>query len=164
MRIARISTLLCLIAAMMLTASCDYSPKHWSFERNTPEEELTEKILYEGDTAAYHKFYSMNAEAGMPERNLAYAIVMANKYHYAPACLNVYEILSSLYAAVPPKSDDPEIEKIRAAIADVDSAIAVITQMDPALDSAINTINRGLDALDPETRHMALTYYGKSLF
>lgn len=164
MKTVKISALICALAAAMIMASCDYDQHLSPFERNTPEEELVEKILYEGDTAAYHKFYRKNVEAEMPERNLAYAIVMANKYHYAPACMNVYEILSKLYDSEPPKSDDPEIEKIQEAIADVDSAIAVITQMDPALDSAINTINRGLDALDPETRRMALTYYGKSLF
>ena len=49
-------------------------------------------------------------------------------------------------------------------MADIDSAIAVVTALDPTLDSAINTINRGLDYLDPETRRLALSYYGRSLY
>lgn len=156
--------LLIVMMIVLLLNACDgpfcLSPK----SRSTADEELIAKILYEGDTAAYNAFYDQCADAGTADVCLAYSIVMANKYHYAPACYHVYEILAGLYRVAPTLPDDPDIAELQAAIADVDSAIAVVTAMDPALDSAINNIDRGLDYLDAETRRMALSYYGRSLF
>ena len=155
---------LVVLLGVFWVCSCDspvcFSPKSHS----TTDEELISKILYEGDTVAYNTFYGKYADAGSADFCLAYAIVMANKYQYAPACYHVYKILTGLYRSSPVLSDDPDIADLKAAIADIDSAIAVVTAMDPSLDSVINSIDRGLDYLDPETRRLALSYYGRLLF
>lgn len=153
-----------LLLVMSLLYSCDRPVCLSPNSHSSADEELIAKILYEGDTVAYNKFYDRYADDGAADRCLAYAIVMANKYHYVPACYHVYEILTGLYGSIPDVSDDPEIVELKKAIADIDSAIAVVTAIDPALDSAISDIDRGLDYLDPETRRMALSYYGRSLF
>ena len=160
----RIGYVLALLLGVLALGSCDEPicllPKSY----NTAEEELKAKILYEGDTIAYNTFYDMYAADGATDLCLAYALVMANKYHYAPACYHVYEILTGLYGDPPVSSDDPDIAEFKAAVADIDSAISLVTALDPALDSAIRDIDRGLDCLDPETRRLALSYYGRSLF
>lgn len=146
--------------------SCD-SPLFTSPDKLVKDDdEQISKILYDGDTVAYNKLYAHWLQVGMPDRCLAYSLVMANKYHYAPAAYHVYEILTSLYSGAqsPTEHPDPEVEELRKAIADVDSAIAVVTAIDPSLGEAMGSIDEGLDNLDPETRRMALTYYGRSLF
>lgn len=152
------------LLGILLLEACD-NPVNLSPKGLGPtDEELKTKILYEGDTLAYNTFYNKYADGGVADLCLAYALVMANKYHYPPACYHVYEILTGLYSSFPTQSDDPDVAEFKAAVADIDSAIAVLTALDPALDSAIGTIDRGLDYLDPETRQMAMSYYGRSLF
>ena len=162
----RVTSLLALLLGSWWLLSCD-SPLFTSPDTLVKDdEEQIAKILYDGDTAAYNQFYDHWIEVGMPDRCLAYSIVMANKYHYAPAAYHVYEIFTSLYSISPSPTEhsDPEVEELRQAIADVDSAIAVVTSIDPSLGEAISSIDEGLDNLDPETRRMALTYFGRSLF
>lgn len=157
-------TLFSLLLGVLVLGACDgrvnLSPKG----RSMTDEDLIAKILYEGDTAAYNTFYNKYADNGTADFCLAYSLVMANKYHYPLASYHVYEILTGLYNHLPTISDDPDVALFEAAMADIDSAIAVVTALDPTLDSAINTINRGLDYLDPETRRLALSYYGRSLY
>lgn len=162
----RVTSLIALLLGAWWLLSCD-SPLFTSPDKLVKDDkEQISKILYDGDTAAYNQLYTHWLEVGMPDRCLAYSIVMANKYHYALAAYHVYEILASLYAISqsPTEHPDPEIVELRKAIADVDSAIAVVTAIDPSLGEAISSIDEGLDNLDPETRRMALTYYGMSLF
>lgn len=160
----RIEKILSLLLGVLLMCACDGSGCLSPKSHNTADEELIAKILYEGDTVAYNTFYDRYSDNGAADRCLAYALVMANKYHYQPACYHVYEILTGLYGNLPALSDDPDVVEFKAAVADIDSAIAVVTANDPALDSVINNIDRGLNYLDPETRRMALSYYGRSLF
>ena len=157
--------ILVLLLVVLSLGACDTPVSVLPPRHSTTEEELIAKILYEGDTVAYNTFYKKYVDAGSAEMCLAYAIVMANKYQYTPACYHVYEILTGLYDEdTSGRPDDPDIAELKATIADVDSAIAVVTAIDPALGSAISNIDRGLDNLDPETRRMALSYYGRSLF
>ena len=160
----KIEKTLPLLLGVLLLGACDghvgLSPK----SHGATDEELIAKILYEGDTVAYNTFYDRYANDGATDLCLAYALVMANKFHYAPACYHVYEILTGLYDNLPALQDDSDIAEFKAAVADIDSAIAVVAALDPTLDSAIGSIDRGLDYLDPETRRMALSYYGRSLF
>ena len=159
----RVGALLGVLVCLLLM-SCDnlvnYSPNN----HDGQDEELISKILYEGDTTAYQQLYDYWEDNGAAEHCLAYALVMANKFHYAPAAYHVYEILTGLYSSVPITSDDPDVADFKAALADIDSAIAVVAALDPSLDSAISNYDRGLDCLDPETRKLALSYYGRSLF
>ena len=162
----RVTGLITLLLGSWWLLSCD-SPLFTSPDTLVKDdEEQISKILYDGDTVAYNQLYAHWIEVGVPDRCLAYSLVMANKYHYAPAAYHVYEILTSLYSSAqsPTEHPDPEVEELRKAIADVDSAIAVVTAIDPSLGEAMGSIDEGLDNLDPETRRMALTYYGRSLF
>lgn len=152
------------LLGVLLLGACDGPVSLMPKSHNTADEELKAQILYEGDTVAYNTFYDKYASEGSADLCLAYALVMANKYHYAPACYHVYEILTGLYDNLPELPDDQDIAEMKAAIAEIDSAIALVTAEDPALDSAINNIDRGLEYLDPETRRLALLYYGRSLF
>ena len=161
----RATSLIVLLIGSWWLLSCD-TPLFSSPDSLVKDDESQiTKILYDGDTTAYNHFYSYWLQAGMPDRCLAYSLVMANKYHYAPAAYHVYEILASLYSIsqFPTGHDDPDVEELRRAMADVDSAIAVVIAIDPSLGEAINSLDEGLDNLDPETRRMALTYYGRSL-
>ena len=162
----RVTGLITLLLGSWWLLSCD-SPLFSSPDTLVKDdEEQIAKILYDGDTAAYNQLYAHWLQVGVPDRCLAYSLVMANKYNYAPAAYHVYEILTSLYSSAqsPTEHPDPEVEELRKAIADVDSAIAVVTAIDPSLGEAMGSIDEGLDNLDPETRRMALTYYGRSLF
>ena len=162
MKTVRLSVVL---IGLLLSQACDSPVSFSPNSQSTADSDLIVKILYDGDTAAYNALYDKYADDGAADRCLAYAIVMANKYNYAPASYHVYEILTGLYASPPPSSsDDPDMAELKSAARDIDSAIAVVRVMDPVLDSALCTIDRGLDYLDPETRHMALSYYGRSLF
>lgn len=152
------------LLGILLLGACDNPISHSPKSSSIADEELKTKILYEGDTVAYNTFYNKYAGNGAADLCLTYALVMANKYHYPLACYHVYEILTGLYSSFPTQSDDPDVAEFKAAVADIDSAIAVLTALDPSLDSAIGTIDRGLDYLDPETRQMAMSYYGRSLF
>lgn len=153
-----------LLLGVLLLGACDSPVTPLSKSHSTAVEELKVRILYEGDTAAYNTFYDKYAGDGAADLCLAYALVMANKYHYAPACYHVYEILTGLYGNLPELPDDPDIAEMKAAIAEIDSAIALVMADDPTLDSAVSNIDKGLEYLDPETRRMALSYYGRSLF
>ena len=153
-----------LLLGVLSLGACDSPISPTSKSHITADENLKAQILYEGDTVAYNTFYNKYAGEGSADICLAYALVMANKYHYAPACYHVYEILTGLYGDLPDLPDDPDVAEMKAAIAEIDSAIALVTAEDPTLDSAINNIDKGLEYLDPETRRMALSYYGRSLF
>lgn len=152
------------LLGVLLLGACDSPVSLTPKSRSVADEELKAQILYEGDTVAYNAFYDKYAGEGTADLCLAYALVMANKYHYAPACYHVYEILTGLYDNLPELPDDQDIAEMKAVIAEIDSAIALVTAEDATLDSAINNIDRGLDYLDPETRRLALSYYGRSLF
>lgn len=151
------------LVGVLTLAACDHSP---SFSPQRPaidEESLITQILYEGDTVAYNQFYQYYLDKGSADRCLPYALVMANKYHYPLACYHVYEILKGLYAKPLPVSDYPELAEWKSAVADIDSALAVARAADPSIDMALGSMDRGLDYLDPETRSLALSYYGRSL-
>lgn len=151
------------LVGVLVLASCDHSASFTPLRPAIDEEALITKILYEGDTVAYIQFYQHYLDEGSVDRCLPYALVMANKYHYPLACYHVYEILKGLYAKPLPVSDDPELVEWKSAVSDIDSALAVARAADPSIDMALGSMDRGLDYLDPETRSLALSYYGRSL-
>ena len=159
----KITKLFSALIGILLFASCDNTAAFSPLRPAIDEETLIAQILYDGDTVAYNTFYQHYSAQDAADRCLPYALVMANKYHYSLACYHVYEILKGLYSKPPDLSDDPEMAEWKSAVSDIDSAIAAARAADPSIDMALGSIDRGLDYLDPETRSLALSYYGRSL-
>ncbi|GHT17530.1 hypothetical protein FACS189429_1810 [Bacteroidia bacterium] len=63
-----------------------------------PTSELKKEVIQSGNIEAYIKLdiESMNDEF-YPEELLFYSLIMANKYHYAPANNDVFRCLTTIY-------------------------------------------------------------------
>lgn len=70
------------------------------------ETELKKSILFNGDTSAYYKLRMSYLDYTFQEEFLLYALVMANKYDYPQAYLDVFSCLTDIYYDDISKIDD----------------------------------------------------------
>ena len=62
---------------------------------------LKERVIDNGHIPAYHLLKNEFRKKKHPQEYLIYSIVMADKYHYAPANYDVYYCLTSVFDANP---------------------------------------------------------------
>lgn len=88
-----------LISGLLLFSSCSNRASNEAKSLNAPSESITtlQKRVYNGDIDAYKKLKTIYLDYS-PEQSLFWAMIMANKYDYAPAYLDVYYAMEGAYS------------------------------------------------------------------